>query len=67
MKCFISYAWWPDDDKNAALQAQLLKLKEDLQKTGIDVMLDWTNMEGDIDVYMRDGIQTSYRVLLVSL
>jgi len=35
VRCFISYAWQPRKEDNAALQAQLVKLKGDLMKAGI--------------------------------
>lgn len=66
MKCFISYAWNPDNVENAKLQAKLAKMKADLVKAGFEVLLDIHNMEGDIDKYMLDGINQSDRVLLVS-
>lgn len=66
VKCFVSYAWQPDPNDNVALQTQLLKIKADLKKAGIHVMLDICNMEGDINRYMLDGIQQCDRVLLVS-
>jgi SEFIR domain len=67
IKCFISYAWQPDKQENAALQAKLVKLKGDLTSAGINVMLDIHSMEGDIDHYMINGIQSSDKVLLVSV
>jgi hypothetical protein len=47
------------------LQAKLIKIKGDLEKAGIEVMLDIHNMEGDIDKYMMDGIKDSDKVLLI--
>ena len=67
IKCFVSYAWQPEKRENATLQAKIVKIKSDLEKAGIEVMLDIHNMEGDIDRYMMDGIQGSDRVLLISL
>jgi Skp family chaperone for outer membrane proteins len=67
IKCFISYAWQPNQTDNANLQAKLVKIKNDLTKSGIEVMLDITNLEGDINRYMADGIEESDRVLLVSI
>lgn len=66
IKCFISYAWQPNQKDNANLQAKLIKLKGDLNKAGIEVMLDIHNLEGDINRYMMDGIQESDRLLLIS-
>jgi hypothetical protein len=43
-----------------------VKIKGDLTKAGIEVMLDIDNMEGDITKYMHNGVQQSDRVLLVS-
>ena len=57
VKCFISYAWQPDKDDNAKLQAKLVKIKGDLEKAGIEVMLDIHNMEGG----------TSLPILAISL
>ena len=68
VKCFISYAWQPNVQENALLQAKLIKLKGDLTTAGVSVMLDTCdNMAGDIDHYMVDGIKNSNKVLLVSL
>ena len=53
VKCFISYAWQPDKDDNAKLQAKLVKIKGDLEKAGIEVMLDIHNMEGGTSLPIR--------------
>jgi len=64
-KVFISYAWDTKEEENAALQAKLTKLKGDLERCGIKVLLDIHHMEGDIDHYMKNGIEDSDRVLLI--
>lgn len=65
LRCFISYAWNPDKSQNAALQAKLVNMKADLTKTGVQVMLDVHDMEGNINIYMEQNIQASDRVLLI--
>jgi len=65
VKCFISYEWPTEITKREALQMFLEKMKDDLRRVGIEVMLDIHNMEGDIDSYMEKGIKSSDRVLLI--
>lgn len=67
IKCFISYAWNPNPQDNAVLQAKLTKLKGDLMRAGMEVLFDLDNMEGHIETYMKKGIEGSDRVLLISL
>jgi TIR domain len=64
-KCFISYAWDPNPEKNEKLQAWLRKLQHDLMHAGIDVRLDVTNMNGNIKEYMQQGIQECDFILLI--
>jgi len=40
-------------------------MKEDLERAGMEVLLDIRNMEGDINRYMIDGIQGSNRVIMI--
>jgi tetratricopeptide (TPR) repeat protein len=55
---FISYAWEDETTPegradNVRLQKRLLRLKEDLERVGMEVFLDITNMTGDIKETMR--------------
>ncbi len=42
-------------------------MRNDLIEAGVEVMLDISNMKGDIDTYMIEGIKSCDKVLLVSL
>jgi tetratricopeptide (TPR) repeat protein len=71
-KCFISYAWEDrstpkGEEANAKLQRWLLRLQGDLQKLGVTVYLDITDMDGDVKIYMREGIRESDHILVIGV
>ncbi|QDQ25383.1 hypothetical protein FNU76_02880 [Chitinimonas arctica] len=53
-RCFISYAWETPSSgsANRALQAFLIRLQNDLEKLGMPVQLDISDLSGQIDAYM---------------
>jgi len=64
-KVFFSYAWYLDKQENGILQSFLLSLRDDLMAVGIEVLLDITNISGNITDYMKSGIETSDFIIII--
>eukprot|EP01099_Mayorella_cantabrigiensis_P002430 TRINITY_DN2060_c0_g1_i2.p1 TRINITY_DN2060_c0_g1~~TRINITY_DN2060_c0_g1_i2.p1 ORF type:complete len:163 (+),score=26.95 TRINITY_DN2060_c0_g1_i2:74-562(+) len=64
-RCFISYAWEQDKQKNEQLQRRLEILKEDLEKLGAVVQLDIRNLQSSLTEFMKKGIENSDYIFLI--
>ena len=65
-RVFISYAWWPDREKNKSLQTRLKQLKKHLQLLHCDVFLDFTgDIVGNIEQKMAENMAKADHVLVV--
>ncbi|MCC2666890.1 MAG: Kinesin light chain, partial [Gammaproteobacteria bacterium] len=62
-KAFFSYAWPPAGKERDRLQAFLKRLQNDFERAGIQTFLDVRDMQGNIDVVMRDNLLASDFVL----
>lgn len=62
-KAFISYTWPPEGDERNALHAFLRRLQNDFERAGIQTFLDVRDMQGKMDVLMRENIAASDFVL----
>jgi hypothetical protein len=64
---FISYAWPADAADCTRLQARLLRLVQDLDKAGIEVLLDICHLTlgKNINEFMSQGISSSEAVLWI--
>jgi hypothetical protein len=65
LRCFISYAWETKAEVNKELQQWLQKLKDELEMSGMEVMLDIRNMKDNMKVFMVQGIEKAHKVLLI--
>jgi len=63
--CYISYAWYKENEKNIKLQKWLITFKNDLKKVGIDTFLDVENMTGNMNTTMAENIAKSNFVFIV--
>jgi len=64
-KCFISYAWEEEEQKRSFLQSYLRHIKSDLEKAGIKVLLDISNLISNMQEYMKHEIDTSDFILFI--
>ncbi len=58
-KAFISYAWPPEGEERDTLQAWLKQLQDNLELAGITTFLDIRDMQGNLDVTMRNNLEAS--------
>eukprot|EP00026_Physarum_polycephalum_P000779 Phypoly_transcript_00780.p1 GENE.Phypoly_transcript_00780~~Phypoly_transcript_00780.p1 ORF type:complete len:860 (+),score=157.24 Phypoly_transcript_00780:1425-4004(+) len=65
LRCFISYAWEPDQDANKELQKRLQRLKDDLEIAGMEVTLDIRDMKFDMQEFMVHNINRAHHLLLI--
>jgi len=66
-QAFISYAWPPKGEARTNLQTRLLNLVDDINRAGIEVLLDLNKLKLGvaIDQFMKNGIETSDAILLI--